>query len=411
MLVPKQLGEIARVASKDPARGAIRNVHIERDDLGKPYGVAVDGRQMVVMTWQEPSPDEWPNGDGKAFVDPVHGFGVNVDAGTFQEFTKQIPSNKKVPGVLSSYGLMEENLNGTVFMKTTDLQTTRALECVPDPDRFPAWRQVIPKYTVVTAAELSQLVENSEEEALDFSKMAVSIVVNPGLLKGLSEIIGRLVANDTDQAIRLTVPFREGSALILDSIDGEETRAALAVLMPMRWDRLPATENALEKIKTPAEIDLQAARDRLADGLETAKSGVEGAVECLEPGEKVIGFVDPEGRPVCWKVVASEEEEQAAEALLRNEALPKLHKEYYAPVYGGEVEFTFACFGNREAEPGQPSPTPAQVLQTADSPLVDDDVLDQVRELNVPMKTLEMLTKVARDREHLLSLLRSITAV
>ena len=47
MLVPKQLGEIARVASKDPARGAIRNVHIERDDLGKPYGVAVDGRLVA----------------------------------------------------------------------------------------------------------------------------------------------------------------------------------------------------------------------------------------------------------------------------------------------------------------------------------------------------------------------------
>lgn len=414
MLIPKQMGEVARVASTDKTRGALKDVHLERDDEGKPYAVAVDGRQMVVATWQEPPSDEWPNGDGKAFVDQVHGFGVNLDAGTFQEFTKQIAANKKAPGMLGSHGLVEENPNGTVHMKTTDLKTTRALECVPDPERFPSWREVIPKYNVVTASELSQLVENSEEGDLDFSKMAVSIVVNPEYLKVLSEIIGRLVANSVDHAIRVTVPIMYGKPLVLDSVNAEETRGALAVLMPMRWDRLSPTENALERIKTPAQIDSEVARIRLKDGLESAKSGVEGAVECLEPGEKVVGFVDEEGRPVCWKVVASEEEEQAAEATLKDERLPKVHADYYEPVYGRAVEFKFVCFGSKEPEPApepeQPSPSPDEAVQTADSPLVDDDVLDQVRELNVPMKTLEMLTGVARNREHLLSLIRSFAS-
>ena len=238
MLIPREVLDIHRIASKDEERPNLTGVHAERE-REHPRLTATDGHRLLTVTWNEPKADDPPADFGDLSIVP--GFTAEIPAETCAELKRAIPCGE-IGEVFRHAWVEETTANGVVRSGAGDKALGQAIQIeTKRPElEFPYWR------------------------AVTHVKGAVRIGVNGKLLAELLKTIGAITG---EKGVVLHIPTDPTQAIGLhaDRVDG--TLHVDAVLMPMRldltgrpdWEDVPVLPNTPDKVpKAPAEATADA---------------------------------------------------------------------------------------------------------------------------------------------------------
>lgn len=233
MLIPRDILEIHRVASKDETRESLQCVHAERTDV--PRLTATDGHRLLTVTWTEPTTDDAPLDFGD--LTQVRGFTADIPAETCEELHRVVP--RGAVGEHYRHAWLEEtNPVGIVKAGAGERALGQAVQCeTKRPEmEFPNWRPVI-----------------------EGVAGAVKIGLNGNLLADLLRTIAK-VSGEVGVVLHIPADPTAPIGLHVDSRDGKVH--VDAVLMPMRleltgrpdWDDVPDLPNTPPKTPKPPKV-------------------------------------------------------------------------------------------------------------------------------------------------------------
>lgn len=246
MLIPREVLEIHRIASKDATRLNLTCVHAEREDADTPRLTATDGWRLLTVTWKEPEVDSPPADFGD--LRRIAGFTGEIQVETCAEIARVVP--KGAVGEIFRHAWLEEtNPDSLTRMGAGDKAVGQAVQCeTKGPD------VTFPDYRVVTK---------------DIAG-AVKIGINAALLAELLQTIGKISG---ERGIVLHVPSdpKKPIGIHADSADG--ALHVDAVIMPMDidltgrpdWDDVPTLPD-VPIIGTPKPPEPDAGADALFKG-------------------------------------------------------------------------------------------------------------------------------------------------
>ncbi len=245
MLIPREVLEIHKIASRDEERPNLTGVHGEREAGEHPRLTATDGHRLITVTWNEPKVESPPTDFGDLSVVP--GFTADIPAETCAELKRAVPSGD-VGEIFRHAWVEETRAEGVVRSGAGDKALGQAIQIEtkrPELD-FPDWRQVV------------------------HVKGAVRIGVNGKLL---AELLKTIAAITGERGVVLHIPADPTQAIGLhaDRVDG--TLHVDAVLMPMTldltgrpdWEDVPVLPNTPPKVPKPKAPDDSESID-LGDG-------------------------------------------------------------------------------------------------------------------------------------------------
>lgn len=251
MLIPRQIFNVAKLASRESTRYAINGVRVEREN-GHCKAITTDGRRLIVAQWSdEADRPEYPASEVGS-VEPTKGFAVTVPTDLWVEAGKLIPKRTCKP-VLDNC-LLDETLTemrktdkgmeqGTeIHFAATNLErtfTTRGPSC---DGAFPKYQDVMPDYTI-------RLPDGDGG-----CREAIEIGVNPVLLAEILQTVARIATNEECKGVRLIVPMNPNRPIVVEAETCEGV-SAKAVLMPVA---LPKRE-AAAAVRAAARADREAA--------------------------------------------------------------------------------------------------------------------------------------------------------
>jgi hypothetical protein len=217
MLIPVEAFEARAAHAKEKTRYALNGVLIRRDSDGRPWIVSTNGRWLARATWDEPDPEEYPEGP-----DPVvHGkeeFQVLLSPKAMADAPKLRGTGNRYKPILG-YVLLDENRedpNKPVRMMATDLETWNTAHHRQVEGKFPPHEEVIPKYDD----------DNS-----------TTITLSIKYLHSISAMLKKLSngENEIGASVKITVPHDTSCAVLFrhKPTDGVETEA---VLMPVNLE-------------------------------------------------------------------------------------------------------------------------------------------------------------------------------
>lgn len=210
MLIPKSVFNVAAVASKYAGgRYGTDKVRLERDERGKPWAVATDGRRLLSVTWIEvPAEADWTE---KADPKNVIGFNALAGAEVFAKIGKTVPDGKTVRAAYKCAHLTETNEGGE-FATVDKHGNTNTTSVGHDKSLFPDWRKVVPRFA---------------------DKGTVSFYINPELLADLLTAMARTTAaEDSGHAVKVTVSDNPNAPILLEGFNNAGTLTT-GVIMPV----------------------------------------------------------------------------------------------------------------------------------------------------------------------------------
>lgn len=213
MLIPKQVFEVARVAAPrgNWEKPELACVNFERDGEGKPLAVAVDGKQLLLVKWEEMPAEDYPGDVGK--TEHVPGFSVMIHRDSCKEAAKLAPGKSALAA--TQVILLEEDKPAEgkrTRLAGTDLETVRRLECrLPDAS-FPDWRRALER---------------------TYGDGSISIKLSAARLACLLDAIEAVCGNRTEDEVDLTLSPDAHVPIMLRAESQDRGVRATAVLMPL----------------------------------------------------------------------------------------------------------------------------------------------------------------------------------
>ena len=210
MLIPRAIFKISDCAAKESTRYAINGVNVEREADGKCRATTTDGRRLLTVSWDDSETREKFPECGAATT-PLDRFTAIVSTDQWKQARKALPRAKvSLKPVLNHCLLDETTANGTTDMICTDSETpTKCTERTIE-GRFPAWREVVPEYTI--------------------GEDAVEIGVDPRLLAELLRAIEAAATDEDSKGVRMVIPMDPKRPIVINAESGG--REAVGVLMP-----------------------------------------------------------------------------------------------------------------------------------------------------------------------------------
>lgn len=228
MLIPREVLEVHRIASKDERRPNLNCVHVERSPT--PRLVATDGPRLITVTWKEPDLRE-PAPIDYGNLTEVAGFVADMPVETCVELQRVVPKGD-VGEVFRHAWLEETREPGTVVAgagERTFGQAVRLEAKRSEPD-FPDWR------------------------AVHGVKGALRIGVNGNLLAELLRVATKVSGT---AGVVLHIPSDPEAPIGLSSDSGDGLTKVDGILMPMRLDLTgrPDWEDVPVLPGTPPPVD------------------------------------------------------------------------------------------------------------------------------------------------------------
>jgi hypothetical protein len=211
MLIPAQVCKnVGMAAGKEAKRYSTDAVLLQRKDEHC-IAAATDGHILLRLKWSDADRDKYPAVDGLS-AEPKAGFSTLIHATELAEVSK-MPPRRSAQRVL----LDEQATDGTaVFGASTQTRRIQAVE-----GQFPSYEDCIPRYEV--------------------GRDAIEIGVSPELLTRLLTAMAGAATSCDNKGVRLVVPIRPTSPIVLESCDKTEGVEATAVLMPISLEN-PCTD-------------------------------------------------------------------------------------------------------------------------------------------------------------------------
>lgn len=238
MLIPRDVLEVHKVASKDPERTNLNCVHVERSP--DPRLVATDGFRMVTVTWKEPEiTQDQPAPEDYGDLTEVAGFICDMPVETCAELQRVVPKGEVQP-IFAHAWLEETNEPGMIRAGAGERLLGQAVRCEAkrqEPD-FPDWR------------------------AVRKVKGAVRIGINATYL---AEVL-RVVAKISGQAgVVLHVPSDPTAPIGISSDGSDGLTKVDALVMPMQldltgrpdWEDVPVLPGTPDKIVKPPKEEAE----------------------------------------------------------------------------------------------------------------------------------------------------------
>lgn len=220
MLIPKEVFNLHKLTDNS-SRCALGGVKFERDDAGRPVAVATDGYRLMAMQWAEDGAERYPAHVANAAAAENFSAIVPADAckkaARFKTAKAALTKNQPFLG----HVVLDETAsdNQAVTLAATNLESVDKICPQPLDGRYPRWRDVVPQY-------------NAGE--------AVSVAINGDYLAELAAVMSQFAADDkTKNGLVLTVPTEPGRPALL-SVEREDGRRAVAVLMPLYNKQMPS---------------------------------------------------------------------------------------------------------------------------------------------------------------------------
>lgn len=208
MLIPKNIFNIAKVASKDHFRVNICGVNLERK-AGKPVATATDGHALITATWPEMEKEKYPLIEGKpdaASVKPD--FQKIIGAQDFASIGKGLPNKSKFEPARCA-ALDEVNANGKIDATLWDISGVKSFSVQTVEAQYPDYKTIVPK-----------------------DVPCLTIGFNANLLGDLLKTLASMSADS--KAVLVKMEFTgPGNAVKITHTDNQGTELT-AVVMPMR---------------------------------------------------------------------------------------------------------------------------------------------------------------------------------
>ncbi len=216
MLVPQNVASIEAIAAKDTSRYVINGVLLERDSAGIARAVATDGRRMIVAEFCESDEKDYP-----AVFDSerVEGFSAILPAGALKTAAKGIGKASRIKPVLGNIAVSEASANGQVFLTTTDLETESKATVPTIDDKYPSWREVMPKYEALTKEQFEP-------------HRSIRIGVNAKLLAELLTTLCKINKGSENDVVTLEVPLSADRPIVVHA-DKPDIGKTTGLLMPV----------------------------------------------------------------------------------------------------------------------------------------------------------------------------------
>ena len=138
-MIPKQILESVRSASKDPARYQLTGIYLERLTEDECSATATDGKQLLHVRWKEDDWSEHPKGSVG-----VEGFSAILPTSEVKALKGMIPRCNPRP-ILENLCLDESESNGRLPFTVTDLETTTDRESSQIQGTYPDYKWVLEK--------------------------------------------------------------------------------------------------------------------------------------------------------------------------------------------------------------------------------------------------------------------------
>lgn len=133
-MIPKQILEAVRSASKDPARYMLAGIYLERLTEDECSATATDGKQLLNVRWKEDDWKEHPKGS-----EGVKGFSAILPTTEIKALKGMIPRCTPRP-ILENLCLDESESNGRLPFSVTDLETSTGRESSPIQGDYPDYK-------------------------------------------------------------------------------------------------------------------------------------------------------------------------------------------------------------------------------------------------------------------------------
>lgn len=137
MMIPKQILESVRSASKDAARYQLTGIYLERLGEDECSATATDGKQLLHVRWKEEDWKEHPKGS-----EGVEGFNAILPTSEVKALKSMIPKCNPRP-ILEYLCLDESEANGKLPFSVTDLETTTGRESSQIQGTYPDYKWVL----------------------------------------------------------------------------------------------------------------------------------------------------------------------------------------------------------------------------------------------------------------------------
>lgn len=226
MLVPPKIMKLTALADKETSsRYALSGIRFERDQSGKPFAVATDGRRLASVSWSEDSPENYPAAAG-FFLDHKPGFETVLSIKDCQEAAKLAP--KKCFKPILENVVIDESANGTLNYGATDLERTRLVNVRTLEGRYPRWREVctepaaivdVPqKYEATdpvmckTAGPVDEFGNEPEPAAATYGDY-VEICIDPVLLADICKVAKEIACDEDSRGVTLQIPLDHNRAM------------------------------------------------------------------------------------------------------------------------------------------------------------------------------------------------------
>lgn len=124
MLIPPSVFQLIGAATKDPGRGCLQGLRLERTADG-PRAIAIEGCYLAIARWDEDPAEDFP--DRGLDTRPAGLFGATIPPDACKRAAKLAPS-RPYRQILRNVALGEQNVNGTVTLLGTNIDTDARLE-------------------------------------------------------------------------------------------------------------------------------------------------------------------------------------------------------------------------------------------------------------------------------------------
>jgi hypothetical protein len=239
LLLPRNLGAVAKLANKDPHARYFATTAVQLEQMGPQYrATATDGKRLITVTGTSENPETYPWQGIPALAHADNGATIaHISARDWQAAFKTIPTRCR-PGLEHVAVTMAEN---SVTMATTDLERSNVQTPRNVAGRFPDWQRVFPT-----------------------SKPVVTIRIDPKLLAETLTTVATFTDAEAPAVSLIVYPKGAPVEIQAKNADGQTTRA---LVVPLTADK-PVTQGK-EPIKAhPYEfwraLDRLAGRARLA---------------------------------------------------------------------------------------------------------------------------------------------------
>jgi len=211
MLVPNRAFSIVKHSAAESSRYALGGIRFERDKDGSPYAIATDGRRLVAVNWQEPPVSLFPPVAGVS-LEPVDDFSTVVPVVACKDAPKLVkhPRNNPKP-ILEHVAIDEHGTNGRVPIHATNLEKEVTLKPDSVEGKFPAWRDVFPRYNHA----------NSH-----------SVRVDPACLAEILQTVREIATTRDCRGVTLTIRDAESPVLVTATHDGANVGGVVMPLTP-----------------------------------------------------------------------------------------------------------------------------------------------------------------------------------